>query len=85
MQYNELEKLGERVSRLGFGCMRFPTTPEGGIDEPRAEAMLDSAYRAGVNYFDTAYFYHQHTGEGFCRCTMKKYPRDSSAWRPKRR
>ena len=47
MQYNELEKLGERVSRLGFGCMRFPTTPEGGIDEPRAEAMLDSA-RASI-------------------------------------
>lgn len=77
MQYNELEKLGERVSRLGFGCMRFPTTPEGGIDEPRAEAMLDSAYRAGVNYFDTAYFYHQHTGEAFVGRMMKKYPRDS--------
>ncbi|MEE0297969.1 MAG: aldo/keto reductase, partial [Christensenellales bacterium] len=77
MQYNELEKLGERVSRLGFGCMRFPTTPEGGIDEPRAEAMLDSAYRAGVNYFDTAYFYHQHTSEAFVGRMMKKYPRDS--------
>lgn len=77
MQYNELEKLGEHVSRLGFGCMRFPTTPEGGIDEPRAEAMLDSAYRAGVNYFDTAYFYHQHTGEAFVGRMMKKYPRDS--------
>ena len=77
MQYNELEKLGERVSRLGFGCMRFPTTPEGGIDEPRAEAMLDSAYRAGVNYFDTAYFYHQHTGEAFVGRMMRKYPRDS--------
>lgn len=24
MQYNELEKLGERVSRLGFGCYAFP-------------------------------------------------------------
>ena len=77
MQYNELEKLGERVSRLGFGCMRFPTTPEGGIDEPRAEAMLDRAYRAGVNYFDTAYFYHQHTGEAFVGRMMRKYPRDS--------
>ena len=77
MQYNELEKLGERVSRLGFGCMRFPTTPEGGIDEPRAETMLDSAYRAGVNYFDTAYFYHQHTSEAFVGRMMKKYPRDS--------
>ena len=77
MQYNNLEKLGERVSRLGFGCMRFPTTPEGKIDEPRAEAMLDSAYRAGVNYFDTAYFYHQHTSEAFVGRAMKKYPRES--------
>ena len=77
MQYNELEKLGERVSRLGFGCMRFPITPEGGIDEPRAEAMLESAYRAGVNYFDTAYFYHQHTSEAFVGRAMKKYPRES--------
>ena len=77
MQYNELEKLGERVSRLGFGCMRFPITPEGGIDEPRAEAMLESAYRAGVNYFDTAYFYHQHTSEAFVGRMMRKYPRDS--------
>ena len=43
MEYTCLEKLGARPSRLGFGCMRFPTTPEAAIDGPRALAMLDEA------------------------------------------
>ena len=47
MEYSTLDKLGVRVSRLGFGCMRFPLTAEGKIDEPRAAAMLDTAYKAG--------------------------------------
>ncbi len=77
MEYVNLDKLGERVSRLGFGCMRFPTTPEGAIDEPRAMAMLDTAYQAGVNYFDTAYFYHNRTSEEFVGRALKRYPRES--------
>lgn len=77
MEYTCMEKLGARPSRLGFGCMRFPTTPEGAIDEPRARAMLDLAYRSGVNYFDTAYFYHQRTSEAFVGRALKAYPRDT--------
>ena len=77
MEYVNLEKLGARVSRLGFGCMRFPTTPEGKIDETRAMAMLDTAYQAGVNYFDTAYFYHNKTSEEFVGRALKRYPRES--------
>ena len=77
MEYSNLEKLHARPSRLGFGCMRFPLTPEGAIDEPRAAAMLDTAYRAGVNYFDTAYFYHDHKSEAFVGRALKAYPRDS--------
>lgn len=77
MEYVNIEKLGERVSRLGFGCMRFPTTPEGTIDEPRAMAMLDTAYKAGVNYFDTAYFYHNRTSEAFVGRALARYPRKS--------
>ena len=77
MEYSNLEKLDARPSRLGFGCMRFPLTPEGAIDEPRAAAMLDTAYRAGVNYFDTAYFYHDHKSEAFVGRALKAYPRDS--------
>ena len=77
MEYVNLDKLGVKASRLGFGCMRFPTTPDGKIDEPRAAAMLDTAYKAGVNYFDTAYFYHNRTSEAFVGRALKAYPRES--------
>ena len=77
MEYMNLDKLGAKVSRLGFGCMRFPLTEDGKIDEKRAENMLDTAYKAGVNYFDTAYFYHNRTSEEFVGRMLKKYPRDS--------
>ena len=77
MDYVNLEKLDARVSRLGFGCMRFPTTPEGEIDEPRATAMLKAAYDAGVNYFDTAHFYHNKTSETFLGRALKMFPRES--------
>ena len=66
-----------RTSLLGFGCMRFPTTPEGKIDEPRAEAMLNAARDAGVNYFDTAYPYHGGESEPFVGRVIAKWPRES--------
>lgn len=51
------EKNGDELSILGFGCMRFPTKG-GGIDEARAIAMIRDSIEKGVNYFDTAVFYH---------------------------
>lgn len=51
------QKNNDELSILGFGCMRFPQKGAG-IDEPRAIAMIRSAIAEGVNYFDTAYFYH---------------------------
>lgn len=77
MEYMNLDKLGAKVSRLGFGCMRFPLAEDGRIDEARAAAMLDTAYKAGVNYYDTAYFYHNRTSEEFVGRALKKYPRES--------
>ena len=50
------DKNGNALSMLGFGCMRF-TRKGNGIDLEKAEKELMAAYRAGVNYFDTAYIY----------------------------
>ena len=77
MEYRTLDKLGIKTSLLGFGCMRFPTTPDGKINEIRAEQMLDEAYAAGINYFDTAWPYHEGASEPFVGKVMKKYARES--------
>lgn len=72
----KVEKLGIELSMLGFGCMRFPTI-DGKINEPVAEKMLDDAYKKGINYFDTAYPYHNGASEPFVGKALSKYPRDS--------
>lgn len=77
MQYREFEKLNIKSSLLGFGCMRFPKTADGTIDEPQAEAMLHEAIASGVNYIDTAYPYHDGKSEPFVGKVLKHYPRDS--------
>lgn len=77
MEYREFEKLGISPSLLGFGCMRFPLTADGKIDEPEAEKMLDTAIGAGVTYIDTAYPYHNGDSEPFVGRVLKKYDRSS--------
>ena len=77
MEKRKLEKLGIETSLLGFGCMRFPVTAEGKIDEPEAERMMDRAVEAGVNYIDTAYPYHNGESEPFVGKVMSKYDRNS--------
>ena len=55
MNYRE-DKYGNKLSILGFGCMRF-TSKMGKLDFEKAEGEILAAYNAGVNYFDTAYIY----------------------------
>ena len=58
MQYRDFGKTGERISRLGFGCMRFPQYENGDgkklVDLDKTAEMIRLAYQQGVNYFDTA-------------------------------
>ncbi|OCN02759.1 Fe-S oxidoreductase [Clostridium sp. W14A] len=72
-------RTGAAVSLLGFGTMRLPKRYDGkeDIDNQPAEAMIDEAYRSGVNYFDTAYPYHEGMSETFIGRALKKYPRES--------
>ena len=55
MQYRE-DKYGNKLSILGFGCMRFQRKL-GNIDYEKAERQIMLAIENGVNYFDTAYIY----------------------------
>ena len=50
------DKYGNKISILGYGCMRF-TTKGGKIDLNKAEEEIMEAYNLGVNYYDTAYVY----------------------------
>lgn len=59
VKFHDLE-----VSLLGFGGMRFPTK-DGEIDKVSASAMMDKAFAKGVNYYDTAWFYHDYKSEAF--------------------
>lgn len=77
MEKRRLDKLGIETSLLGYGCMRFPTTADGRIDREAAEKLLDKAYEQGVNYFDTAYPYHNGESEAFVGSVLKKYDRSS--------
>ena len=56
MLYREMGKTGDKVSILGYGCMRFPRKDRK-IDLERTEGQIISAIDQGVNYFDTAYIY----------------------------
>ncbi len=64
MLYRTMPKNGDRLSVLGFGCMRLPAK-EGRIDEQRATRQVRYAIDAGVNYIDTAWPYHAGESESF--------------------
>ena len=66
MIYRDFGKTGEKISALGFGCMRLPEIETNGtftIDQEKTDEMLRHAYDLGVNYFDTAFFYCHSNSE----------------------
>lgn len=67
----------EKLPLLGFGTMRLPVTAQGKIDEPQVENMVSFAMENGVNYFDTAYPYHDGESERVIGRILAKYPRES--------
>jgi predicted aldo/keto reductase-like oxidoreductase len=56
MQYRTDKKSGNKLSIIGFGCMRFPKNLTQ-IDMNRTEQLIIKAVQDGINFFDTAYIY----------------------------
>lgn len=71
--------LGNEVSRLGFGAMRLPIIgdDQGKIDQVELDKMIDAAISGGINYFDTAYPYHNNMSEIAIGRSLSRYPRES--------
>ena len=76
MIYKDFQDL--KLSALGMGCMRLPVV--GGndavVDEAAAEEMVDCAMANGVNYYDTAWGYHNGNSEIALGKALAKHPRE---------
>ncbi len=67
----------KRLSMLGFGAMRLPTQADGTIDQAQVDAMTARAIAGGINYFDTAWPYHDGCSESSIGKALAKFPRES--------
>ena len=76
MIYNNFKDL--KISALGFGTMRLPTIDGkyDNIDQEKVNEMFDYAIENGVNYFDTAWGYHNGMSEIAVGKALKRYDRD---------
>ena len=67
------------LSALGMGTMRLPVIDgkDGQIDEETAKEMVAYAMEMGINYYDTAWGYHEGQSELVIGKLLKDYPRSS--------
>ena len=81
MTYRTNSVRGDKVSILGYGCMRWPMIKdENGrdiCDQEAIDRLIDYAIEHGVNYFDTAPVYLQGQSESATGKSLKRYPRES--------
>ena len=69
---------GLKLSALGLGCMRFPVLngDYSKVDMDATREMVAFAMQKGVNYFDTAWGYHEGNSESVMGEILRDYPRE---------
>ena len=81
MTYRVNNGNGDKVSILGYGCMRWPMIKDDNgkevVDQETVDRLIDYAIEHGVNYFDTAPVYLQGQSEAATGSSLKRYPRES--------
>lgn len=77
MIYKEFQDL--KLSALGLGAMRLPVIDgnDAQIDEAAAQKMVAHAMEKGINYYDTAWGYHDGNSELVMGRLLNQYPRES--------
>lgn len=81
MTYRMNPHTGDRVSLLGYGCMRWPLRTKEDrsgeeVDQDAVNDLVDYAIAHGVNYFDTAPVYVRGWSETATGIALKRHPRD---------
>ncbi|MBO4499903.1 MAG: aldo/keto reductase [Bacteroidaceae bacterium] len=80
MEYRTNPRNGDRVSLLGYGCMRWPMIRNGRssvIDQDAVNELVDYAMSHGINYYDTSPAYLQGQSEKAAGAALSRYPRES--------
>ena len=72
---------GDRVSILGYGCMRLPETTNASgekiIDQEQVNHLTDYAIEHGINYFDTSPVYCKGKSEHAMGIALSRHPRNT--------
>ena len=81
MTYRTNRVTGDKVSILGYGCMRWPMIKdENGkdiVDQEAVNRLVDYAMEHGVNYYDSSPVYLQGQSEQATGIALSRYPRES--------
>lgn len=81
MTYRTHKGSSDKISLLGYGCMRWPSSKDADgnetVDQEMVNALVDHALKNGINYFDAAPVYHHGECESITGKALSRHPRSS--------